>query len=136
MIKKFFIGDLAKKTGLVVRTIRYYESVGLLPKTARTESGYRVYGDDAVDRLEFIIKAKSIGLKIREIRDVVTLIDKGLVPCGFTKTLISSKIDEIDEKLAELYLLKSKLASLLELCEKNPEIMGSCPVIESLEKKP
>jgi DNA-binding transcriptional MerR regulator len=132
---KFFIGDLAIKTGVDVKTIRYYESVGLLPKAVRTESGYRVYGEDAVDRLELIIKAKSIGLKLREIKDIITLIDKGLVPCGFTKALISSKIEEIDEELADLSRLKSKLESLLEICKKNPEITGSCPVIESLEKK-
>lgn len=133
---KYFIGNLASKTGLDPRTIRYYESLGLLPKAARTEGGYRVYSEEAAGRLEFIVKAKSIGLKLREIKDIIALIDKGLVPCGFTKTLISSKINEINEKLTEFTLLKAKLVSLLDLCEKNPEITGSCPVIESLEKKP
>lgn len=130
------IGGLAEKTGTGVRAIRYYESLGLLPIAARTEGGYRVYDDEAASRLGFIVKAKSIGLKLREIKGITELMDKGLVPCGFTKSLIKEKINETDIKLEEFSTLRSKLVSLLELCEQNPEITGTCPVIESLEKKP
>ena len=58
-MKRFFIGELGKRFGLNPRTIRYYERIGILPKAGRTESGYRIYSDETIKRLEFILKAKS-----------------------------------------------------------------------------
>lgn len=63
-MKRFFIGDIAKRFGLNPRTIRYYEIIGILPKARRTESGYRIYSYETIERLEFILKAKALGLKL------------------------------------------------------------------------
>jgi DNA-binding transcriptional MerR regulator len=67
-MKRFFIGDIAKRFGLNPRTIRYYETISILPKARRIESGYRVYDDKAIEMLEFILKAKTLGLKLEEIK--------------------------------------------------------------------
>ncbi|MDA8388122.1 MAG: MerR family DNA-binding transcriptional regulator [Nitrospiraceae bacterium] len=57
---RHFIGDIARRFGLNPRTLRYYEAIGILPKAGRTESGYRVYGEGAVERLEFVLKARAL----------------------------------------------------------------------------
>src|SRR5438128_2132952 len=67
------IGDLAKRFGLNVRTLRYYEAIGLLPAPARTESGYRLYSEEDARRLGFVLQAKRVGFSLEEIRRIVQL---------------------------------------------------------------
>ncbi len=69
------IGEVAKVTGLTTKTIRYYEEVELLPEPERTPSGYRMYGDEAVTRLEFITKGRRLGFSLAEIGTVLDLHD-------------------------------------------------------------
>jgi DNA-binding transcriptional MerR regulator len=76
------ISKLATEVGLTADTIRYYEKAGLLPAPARTSAGYRLYGDDAADRLRFIKGAQRIGLRLREIKELLDIGDRGLCPCG------------------------------------------------------
>lgn len=84
-MKRFFIGDIAKRFGLNPRTIRYYEMGGILPRAKRTETGYRIYSEDAVERMEFILKAKTLGLKLVEIKAIIDLYEKGEIPCECTR---------------------------------------------------
>ncbi len=114
-MKRFFIGDIAKRFNLNPRTIRYYETIGILPKATRTESGYRVYTDETIERLEFILKAKALGLKLNEIKEIILLHERGEVPCECTKGFIKNKLLEIDEKIYNLTELKTKLTKLLRL---------------------
>src|SRR5437870_94459 len=77
------IGQLAERLGLNTKTIRYYESIGLLPSPARRPSGYRVYGEDDADRLAFVRTAQRFGLRLDQIREVLAFRDRGERPCDF-----------------------------------------------------
>lgn len=135
-MKTMYIGAIARKSGLSPRTIRYYETIGVLPRAARTGSGYRFYTDEAVSRLEFIHKAKSLGLTLKEIRQILVLHDRGVVPCEHTKEFIRHKLNEIDEKIAALRALKATLSEVLKVrfLKHSPAVY--CPIIEGTGKKP
>lgn len=130
-MKRFFIGDVAKRFGLNPRTLRYYEKIGILPKAGRTESGYRTYDIETIKRLEFILKAKALGLKLDEIKEILLLHEKGKVPCGCTKDFVRKKLIEIDEKITSLTELKVRLARLLKPKKHKPATRSICPIIES-----
>jgi len=129
-MKRFFIGDIAKRFGLNPRTIRYYETVGILPRAARTESGYRVYSDETIRRLEFILKAKTIGFKLNEIKEILLLHEKGEAPCECTREFIRKKISEIEEKITSLTELKARLSGILRVKRYKPVSNSICPIIE------
>ena len=86
------IGELANVVGLSPDTIRYYERVDLLPPPARTPSGYRIYSTQAVDRLRFIQGAQRLGLKLDDIRDLLSVRDTGACPCEPAGDLLLSLI--------------------------------------------
>ncbi len=135
-MKTMHIGEMAKRFDLNPRTIRYYEAIGVMPESARTESGYRLYTQDAVERLEFILKSKSLGLTLNEIRKILTLHDKGVVPCEHTKDFIKHKIKEIEEKIVALASLKKTLSGVLKTRFKKQSAAAFCPLIEGADKKP
>jgi MerR family copper efflux transcriptional regulator len=109
------IGTLAEQTGVTTKTIRYYESFGLLDRTHRTPSGYREYGDDAVQRLRFIRDAQASGLSLAEIKSVLELKDAGSRSCDHTRTLLERHLSEIDEQIAAA---AGGADELLELAER------------------
>ena len=82
------IGAAAKASGLSAKMIRYYESIGLLPEPARTDTGYRSYDEGAIDRLRFVRRAQSAGLSLTEIRSVLELKDAGDRSCEHTAALL------------------------------------------------
>ncbi len=112
------IGQVAATVGLKPRTLRYYESLGLLPPPARTLSGYRLYGEDTLQRLAFIAKAKSLGLTLREIREILALRDRGQIPCPTVQRMLKGHLRRIDEQMARLGALKEDLLALMENWEK------------------
>ena len=134
-----FIGTLAKEHGVNPRTLRFYEAERLLPRPRRTESGYRVYGDDAAQRLAFIAKAKGLGLSLREIRQILALRDTGVLPCDSVRQMFTDHLRWIDEQMARLQGFKSDLQMLLANC-RHPRNSGGrtvaretiCPAIETL----
>lgn len=130
-MKPLFIGDIAKRFRLNPRTIRYYERIGILPKAGRTESGYRIYSDETIERLEFILKAKSLSLKLNEIKEILLLHEKGRLPCECTMKFVRNKIREIEEKIASLTELKTRLTGLLKPKKHKPAAMSICQIIES-----
>jgi len=129
-MKRLFIGDIARKFSLNPRTIRYYETIGLLPKARRIESGYRIYTEEAKERLEFILKAKALGLNLAEIKEIINLYEKGEIPCEYTRAIMKKKIEDIDEKISNLTELKTKLTNLLKLKQHGIPIGFICPIIE------
>lgn len=134
-MKRLFIGDIADKLKLNPRTIRYYEKIGILPNPGRTESGYRIYNDRTIERLEFIRRAKALGLKLVEIKEILLLYDKGEVPCVRTRAFILNKINEIENKIADLTSLQAKLQKILksQILKQFPQSI--CPIIEASEEK-
>lgn len=106
------IGEVADLVGVTTKTIRYYETIGLLPSPDRTGSGYRDYGGDAVERLRFIRDAQATGLSLTEIHSVLELKDHGERSCEHTRSLIHRQIDDIDERIARLAEARRALVEL------------------------
>ncbi len=107
------ISEVAARTGSTSKTIRYYEDRGLLPVAERTPAGYRVYGDDAIDRLGFIRSAQMVGLTLAEIRGIIEIRDNGGPPCSHVMTLVRRRADEIDEQIRGLRAMKRTLNELV-----------------------
>jgi DNA-binding transcriptional MerR regulator len=76
------VSMLAKRAGVSAGTVRYYDRAGLLPPTARTPAGYRQYGEDAADRVRFIKGAQRLGLRLREVAELLAVRDRGACLCG------------------------------------------------------
>lgn len=106
------IGEVADLVGVTTKTIRYYETIGLLPPPDRTGSGYREYGGDAVERLRFIRDAQATGLSLTEIHSVLELKDQGERSCEHTRSLIHRQIDDIDERITRLAEARRALVEL------------------------
>lgn len=106
------IGELADRSRVGVKTIRYYEDIGVLDPPERTPSGYRDYDDPAIDRLAFIRAAQAVGLTLGEIRQVVALRERGQTPCTHVVALLERRADEIGQRVAELQDLQGVLRRL------------------------
>ena len=96
------IGELASRTGITTKTIRFWESTGLLADPPRSPSGYRDYGPAAIDRLEFIRHAQTAGLTLDEIRQVLAISDAGRPPCEHVGELIHRHLSDLDQRIREL----------------------------------
>ncbi len=106
------IGELGDRCGVTAKTIRYYESIGLLAEPARTAGGYRDYGGEAVERLTFIRDAQATGLTLAEIASVLELKGAGERSCSHTLALIEGHVATIDAQLEQLTAARAELASL------------------------
>ncbi|MBA3728592.1 MAG: heavy metal-responsive transcriptional regulator [Actinobacteria bacterium] len=106
------ISKLAAAVGVSRDTIRYYERSGLLPPAHRDPNGYRLYEAQEADRLRFIRGARRLGLKLRDIRDLLIVRDRGLCPCGHTSALIRDRLAELDADLKRLEALRHELVAL------------------------
>ena len=106
------IGELAEVVGVSTKTIRYYESIGLLAEPERTPSGYRDYGPDAVERLGFIRDAQASGLTLAEIASVLELKQAGKRSCAHTTALLERHLTEIDLQIERLTAARTALTEL------------------------
>lgn len=106
------IGELAAATGATTKAIRYYESIGLLEQPARTDAGYRSYGPEAIERLEFVKQAQSSGLALTEIRSILEIKDRGGRSCEHTRDLLQAHLDELDRKVVELQHARVELRKM------------------------
>ena len=111
-VKSLLIGELAARTGVPAKTLRFYEDAGVLPEPARTPAGYRVYGEEAVDRLAFIRSAQAAALTLAEIRTVIGIRDGGSAPCAHVVEVLDEKSATVTRQLAELRALKRELDRL------------------------
>ena len=108
------IGELATASGHPTRTIRFYETRGLLPEPTRSTNGYRAYTDGDVDRLEFIRNAQTAGLTLTEIASVIHLRDGGTAPCSHVNELLDAKLADVQQRLDQLTALRAELTQLLD----------------------
>ena len=104
------VGKAAQAAGVSAKAVRLYESKGLLPEAQRTEAGYRLYTDDDIAILRFIRQAKTLGLSLGEIRDILDLRRGGTTPCGHVVALLDQRIRDIDRTITELRQLRHTLA--------------------------
>lgn len=125
------IGELSKKTGCKVVTIRYYEKEGLLKTPERTEGNYRVYSKKDMDRLEFIIHCRRHGMVLDEIKELLVFRDHPHTDCTWVTHLLRKHIRETEEKIASLKRLKKSLQEMDDQCEGGLD-GTSCPIMKHL----
>lgn len=106
-------GDVATLLGIGVQTLHYYERERLIPPPPRSESGYRIYSPELVDRVRFIRKAQALGLPLAEVRDVLRLAEQGTSPCGRVQAALDAKLRDVDERLRELQTFRDELTTLI-----------------------
>lgn len=136
--EKIYIGELSKRTDVPTKTIRYYEDFGLLTKPNRANSQYRLYTHKDVAKLLFIKKAKSFGLKLSEIKKIISSSKRGLEPCCcVVRELFSQKIKEYERNIKELTKtrnqLKEKLKKWIEPKQARKIKYAVCPQIEKMQ---
>ncbi|GAB4374336.1 MAG: helix-turn-helix domain-containing protein [Acidobacteriota bacterium] len=127
-------GRLARRAGVNLQTIRYYERRGLLDPPPRTESNYRVFPPDAVARLRFIRRAQELGFTLEEIRELLSLRASPRANCESVRRRALEKMQEIDRRVGMLRRMKRALASLVHQCEgRRPAT--DCPILAALDER-
>lgn len=126
------IGELARQARVSIDTVRFYEQRGLLPRPARSSSGYRQYVSDDVRRLRFIVHAKDLGFTLEEIRQLLALRADGS-DCSRVRKVAVEKANEIDSRIKKLSSMRDVLLKLASQCERG-DSGDACPILESLEK--
>lgn len=125
-------GELARQAGVNPETLRYYEREGLLPEPARSEAGYRLYGEEDVKRVRFIKQAQELGFSLKEIRELLALKLDASRSAREVKDLTQQKIRAIEEKIAGLQAMKTALTELAEACSGHGSV-DHCPILNSID---
>ncbi|GLQ96625.1 heavy metal-responsive transcriptional regulator [Dyella mobilis] len=125
------IGTVAKRAGVPIDTIRYYEREGLLPAPLRRASGYRSYDESAISQLRFIRRAKELGFTLEEIRDLLALSADRHSGVNGVKQRAQQRLASIEARIAELNRIRHGLEQLIEACpgHGDPE---QCPILRAL----
>ncbi len=131
------IGDVATRAGVSVDTVRYYERLKLLPRASRTSGGFRLFGPESIERVQFIKQAQELGLTLDEIKGL--LATGGAEECRRVRDLLSKKIGELDGKMTAMKSFRRTLARHLSACERELETRGDsacCPVVAVGKSRP
>ncbi|QQZ42805.1 Cu(I)-responsive transcriptional regulator [Pseudomonas sp. SK3(2021)] len=124
------IGQAARKSGLSAKMIRYYESIGLLRPAHRSDSGYRLYGNDDLHSLAFIKRSRDLGFSLEEVGKLLTLWQDRQRASADVKALARQHIDELNRKIAELAGLRDTLQDLVQHCQGDHR--PDCPILKDL----
>ena len=127
------IGQLAKKVGVNIQTLRYYERLNLFGPSARRPSGYRLYNHSDEGRLRFIKNAQALGFSLREIAELLTLRVVSNTCRSDVQNRAKTKLEQVESKIADLQRLAKGLNSLIRVC-KAGQLTGRCPILTSLEE--
>ncbi len=129
------IGIVAKKIGLSVDAIRFYERNGLLPRPPRTQGGFRRYGDNDVETLAFVRRVQGLGFKLSEIRGLLNLRGNRLQPCAPVRQRLKEKLVDVQRKLNDLQKLEHELRLALHSCTKELRKRSThCPILRETKK--
>ena len=123
------IGELARRARVNPRTLRYYERIGLLPPSARTVAGYRLYTTQDEARLTFIRRAQALGLSLGEIAAIIALREVGTEPCRLVRATAAAKAALIEERIRSLQALRE---DLLRLAERADAVEGACATASTI----
>ncbi|ALN17429.1 Cd(II)/Pb(II)-responsive transcriptional regulator [Ectopseudomonas mendocina] len=125
------IGDLAKKAGCQVETVRYYEREGLLPAPARTEGNYRLYGSPHLERLVFIRNCRTLDMTLEEIQRLLALRDLPHESCAGINSLVDEHIEHVEARINSLLALRDQLTELRDRCN-SPQESEDCGILRQL----
>jgi DNA-binding transcriptional MerR regulator len=126
------IGQLAKQAGVAIDTVRYYERNDLLAAAGRLASGYRRYGATELRRLRFIRRAKALGFSLEDVRGLLALSDERDV--AKIKRAAQRKLDDIDQRIAELERIRAGLNTLIAACPGHGRA-EACPILNALSQE-
>ncbi len=130
------IGLVARKVGLSVDAIRFYERSALLPRAARSEGGYRQYGEGDVETLAFIRRAQRLGFKLSEVRGLLNLRGSRLQPCSPVRRKLQAKLADVRQKLADLQRIEHELRVALRSCDRELRKQNAhCPVLRNRNER-
>lgn len=128
------VGDAADAVGVSAKAIRIWEAKGLLPPAERTQAGYRLFTDHDIAILRFIVRARTLGLTLSEIKDILDLHRQGMAPCEQVTALLDKHIRDIDRAIADLRALRTTLATALQSArsdQRRGQAATVCRIIES-----
>ena len=128
----YAIGEMSRKTGVHIETIRYYERIGLMPKPDRTIGGNRQFNYNQLKRLSFVKKCRDLGFSLDEIRALLKMVDRDDFTCAEVHDMTMSHIANIERKLTDLKRLNRSLKEMSVQCSKGH--LPECPIIETLYK--
>jgi len=126
------IGEVAERAKVHIETLRYYERRGLIERPRRSVSNYRLYPEDAVQRVRFIKRAQELGFSLKDIKDLLSLRIAPEAECGEIRAHVEAKIKDIEEKVSALMAMKSALSKLVTECSGEGPLT-ECPILESLD---
>lgn len=124
------IGELSRRSHVKIPTIRYYESIGLIPKAPRSDGNRRLYGPDAIERLSFIRHARELGFEIEAIRDLLILSETPQSSCAEADGIVLRHLADVEQRIAQLELLRAELARMVHECAHDR--MATCRAISIL----
>ncbi len=127
------IGELSSRSNVPVKTIRYYEELGLIGAIDRTEGQFRLFHPEVINRLRFIKQLQRLGLSLKEIGECLVIYDAGQLPCGDIQAKLESHVQEIDRQVDDLLKLRQELATVLEKWQTSlaPELGKICPNLQT-----
>lgn len=132
MDASFTIGTLARRGGVGVQTVLYYERRGLLPPIGRRGSGYRLYDEGSLKRLRFIRRAKELGFTLKECGELLALSIDSSVECAVVRDRAEAKLMDVRYRIKSLEAVKVVLEELVGACEKRGDD-EECPILKSME---
>ncbi len=130
------IGEVAKRAGVSIDTLRYYEKVKLLPRPTRSSGGFRLFASEHIERVRFIKQAQELGFSLKEIKGL--LATGGADECRKVRDLLKRKLSELDDRLKAMKSFRHSLARHLSVCEGELKQHGDsacCPVLPVTNKK-
>jgi Cu(I)-responsive transcriptional regulator len=127
------IGQAAAASGVNAKLIRHYEAIGIIPKPARSDSGYRIYSETDVNILTFVKRARSLGFSMKEIKKLVSLWRNKSRASSEVKALALKHVKELEQKIAELEAITKTLRHLAKSCQGDQR--PDCPILENLASK-
>ncbi len=128
--KPVSIGELSRRTGCNVETVRYYERVGVMPKPPRTEGGHRCYPVEQVKRLVFVRRGRELGFTLDQIRGLLKFVDTGNFGCSDVKALTDEHLAELRKKIADLRRMERVLKEMAAQCDGGQ--VPECPILDAL----
>jgi MerR family copper efflux transcriptional regulator len=133
-METFSIGQVARRAGVGVETVRFYEREGLLEEPPRRASGYRQYSEQVIKRIQFIKRAQKLGFSLKEITEFLLLRVDGQTSCEEVKQLTEVKVAEVERKVIELQRMRHALLQVAALCTGEGPA-SACPMLDALEQQ-